>query len=144
MPLDPKDPLAKWEDDIYEAIQDAISDSEGLLTPYYLLHHLRKKDMTIVELGDETDAIMKMSEEQVKALALRYDTAEEAVRKTHQTELKVKETLAEHDKKRLEAAREIFEALAYHEVPLYLRSKEIMEWLSYYGPPQPARAERKQ
>lgn len=39
------------DDDIAEAIYDAVCDGEGRATPYYLRHHLAKRGLVIVEIS---------------------------------------------------------------------------------------------
>ena len=137
--LDAGDPMARWEDELNDALDDAVSNGEGRLTPYYLLNALRHRGFTIENIDESVNKILAMSDDQVKALALRFQTAQEAVAETHRAALMLKDILAAHDKKRLEVARSILE-LIQQGTPIYQVMKLIEEWLSYYKPSQQGEA----
>lgn len=46
-------------DDIDEAIQDAISDDEGRLSPKTLLHHLHKRGWTVLVMPSDANVEVK-------------------------------------------------------------------------------------
>ena len=47
--------------DIEEAISDGVSDGEGLLTPAYLIHHLAKHGLKIVEIASQQPAPVQVN-----------------------------------------------------------------------------------
>jgi hypothetical protein len=53
-------------DDLDEAIQDAISDDEGRLSPRTLLHHLHKRGWTVLTMPPDTGDTLVQFEEEVK------------------------------------------------------------------------------
>jgi hypothetical protein len=53
-------------DDLDEAIQDAISDDEGRLSPRTLLHHLHKRGWTVLTMPPDTGDTLVEFQEEVK------------------------------------------------------------------------------
>jgi tRNA A-37 threonylcarbamoyl transferase component Bud32 len=128
------------DDDINDAIQDAVVDGEGRLTAALLKRHLLKRDLSIVNrftgLDDAVDRVLGMTEAQVEALALQYRTAEEAVAQAHKTELTVKQAIIDHDQMRLNEARRVIQAMVDAPDPRspkrYLAYHACKRWLAYY------------
>lgn len=62
--------IAAMDDDIDEALQDAVSDGEGRITPYYLRHHLDKHGLRIVPTAVRAEELR--AENKVQQLAAQY------------------------------------------------------------------------